>query len=235
MKLHFDKLNRLENEMHNILQQEIKQNSQLKSADAAKLCDVSTSKISKFVHKLGFINYRQYREFIISGELQPIKQQISELDRLSDYIKRFDYRKPRKLSKLISNYDRIVLYGFGPSLIAAEYFAYRLRINTNHDVVSTSDDFIVTSNFKKNTLLLIYTATGTFRSFEKIINICEMNNIAYLIICEEYNNLEYLENKNVLYLTDDTQENKQYAYDKTRTIWFIFIEEVISELQNLNT
>ncbi len=231
MTLHFDKLNSLEVDMHKILEHAINENPELKAAEAAALCQVSASKISKFVNKLGFNNYRQYRNYINLGELSPIKQQISELDRLSNYIKRFDQKKVRTLTKLINKHERIVLYGFGPSLIAAEYFAYRLRINTNLDVISTSDDFIVTSNFKKNTLLLIYTATGTFRSFEKIIEICIVHNIEYLIICEEQNNISYFENKKILYLTDDIQEKHHYAYDKTRTIWFIFIEEVISELQ----
>lgn len=231
MKLHFDKLNELENEIHSTLQTAVKNNPNLKSSEAAKLSGTSPSKISKFCQKLGFASYRQYRQYLVTGQLDEIKNNTTELERLTKYIKHFDQRKAKRVAKIINKYNRIALYGFGPSLIAAEYFAYRLRLNTNKDIIATSDDFIIASNIKKNTIIIIYTATGTYRSFEKIIQICEINNIDYLIICEENNQVSYFETVNVLYLTDDQQDKQVLAYDKTRTTWFIFIEEVITHLR----
>ena len=58
MKLQLDRLNELELEIHEKLIQESKNRSSLTITEAAELTDVSISKISKFVKKLGFNGYK---------------------------------------------------------------------------------------------------------------------------------------------------------------------------------
>lgn len=228
MKL--DKLNTLEKSIHEILTREIKNNNKLKIVDAALLCDVSPSKISKFITKLGFANYKQYRLYITGDQ---INYKSSELVRIKSYINTFNYKKVEKLATIINQSERILLHGIGPSLICVDYFAYRLQLNTKHNIQTSSDYFYLENNLYRNSLLIIYTTTGTFSSFENLITLCKKKHAKYIIICEEHNEIAYVENKNIIYLTNDNQENKQLAFEKTRTLWFIYIEEVISYLKTL--
>lgn len=232
MKYKLEKLNELELSIHLQLQQHLQTNPDLKIIEASNLCQVSPSKISKFCQKIGFSNYKQYKEFVQTGKIASNSSSF-ELERLSNYIKSFDNKKATKLARLITKHDRIILHGIGPSLIAVEYFAYRLRIHTKKDIITTSDDFFINTNINNKTLAIIYSVTGTFRSFKPIINTCEGKKTEYIIVCEEQSNQPDFTNKKVLFLTDSTQDMHQLAYEKTRTIWFIFIEEVISKIVSL--
>lgn len=227
MQYKFDNLNSLENEIHTVLYSEINSNPTLKIVDAAVIAAVSPSKISKFCQKLGFNNYKQYKEYILTGS---VTSSSPELERISMYIKKFDSRKAMKLARLITKYDRIILHGIGPSLIAVEYLAYRLRIHTTKDIITTSDDFFINTNINTNTLVVIYSVTGTFRSFNSILTTCSAKNTEYIVVCEENTNQKEFLNRNILYLTDTKQDLHPLAYEKTRTLWFIYIEEVISRL-----
>lgn len=51
-----------------------------------------------------------------------------------------------------------------------------------------------------------------------------------MLILEEYDNSLALDIDNIFYLTKYTQSNSLLAFEKTRTVFFIFIEEVISRL-----
>ncbi|MEH7748071.1 hypothetical protein V7659_24100, partial [Neobacillus drentensis] len=51
-----------------------------------------------------------------------------------------------------------------------------------------------------------------------------------LLILEEYDNSQTLQVDNIFYLTKSAQNGKLLPYEKTRTVFFIFIEEIIVKL-----
>ncbi len=230
-KINTSILNELETEIHQKLKNAIKDTPTLTIKTASEICNVSPSKISKFCKKIGFDNYKQYKLFISTGKLVNSNETSDELKRIENYCKTFDHKKSLKLAKLISKSKRVILLGMGPSLIAIEYFAYRLRIVSTVDVLTTSEQFFINNHVSNNSLIIIYTATGKFTSYASLIAFCEENNYSYIIVCEENNHLEQFSNKKVIYLTNTTQKDKILPYEKTRTLWFIYIEEVISALQ----
>lgn len=230
MQININNLNTLELNIHQQLQIAITNDNNLKITQAAEICQVSTSKISKFCQKIGFINYKQYKNYISTGKIIDDIRKTPELIRLEKYLKKFDQKKVDKLAKLINQHKRIILHGVGPSLIAVEYFAYRLRLNCTQDIITTSEEFFITNNINNSTLVIIYTATGSFKSFNQIINDCRRKDTQYIIICEENNHIRELKNAKIIYLTNTHQKEKEQAFEKTRTLWFIYLEEVITKL-----
>ena len=135
-------LNTLEKEIFNILMAQSKIESDIKINQAAELCSCSVSKISKFVKKLGFTNYKQYMNFLYGRDMNML-QSSSELSRIKKVIDDFDYNMVDEFIDLFDSHDRIVLFGYGPSLIVAQYFEYRLRITSNKFIISISDELSV--------------------------------------------------------------------------------------------
>ena len=73
-----------------------------------------------------------------------------------------------EMVQLIEDYERIVLFGYGPSLLCAQYIEYRLRTATNNIVVAVVDDVSAASMTDNKTLLIMFTVTGKYRNFTNI-------------------------------------------------------------------
>lgn len=69
MRIQLDRLNSLEVQIHEKLSEESKAKPNLTITEAAKITEVSPSKISKFVKKLGFSGYKEYFRFLTGKEL----------------------------------------------------------------------------------------------------------------------------------------------------------------------
>lgn len=231
--INVNKLNPLELSIHNKLSQLIKENENVKIVEAAEYCDVSSSKISKFVRKLGFDNFKQYKLFL-SGE-QITTQGVpksSELERLKHFIDNFDPALVEHFLSIFNQYNKIVLFGLGPSFICVEYFAYKLALLTGKSIsVAQSEDY-AGRLLDKETLLIVFSVTGKFSSFENLLHAVKASDANMLLILEEYNTSISLEIDNIFYLTDSSQDESLLPFEKTRTIFFIFIEEVIAKLMS---
>ncbi len=73
-------LNPLEKQIHEIFLRQQDFAANLRITQAAQLCQCFVSKISKFVKKLGFHNYKQYMGFLAGNELVSATR-INELQR----------------------------------------------------------------------------------------------------------------------------------------------------------
>lgn len=222
-------LNTLEKEIFNRLMAQSKVESDIKINQAAELCGCSVSKISKFVKKLGFTNYKQYVNFLYGREMNLI-QSSSELSRIKKVIDDFDYSMVDEFLDLFDSHDRIVLFGYGPSLIVAQYFEYRLRVSSSKFIISISDELSVESMVDDRTLLVIFTATGAFKSFEPIYNASKRKGGELLIIVEEYNTALFSSCDRIFWLSKFPQPTHLKPHEKSRTVFFIFIEEVIQKM-----
>lgn len=229
INIDFNKLNPLEKKINEALVALSKDVSEITINQAAEVCNCSVSKISKFVKKLGFINYKQYVDFLYGKE--PVLEKSSgELQRIKNFIDDFDISLVDEFIELMSSYEKIILFGYGPSFICTQYFEYKLRINTNKFVIAVPDEISVENLVDEKSLLVIFSATGKFRSFDKISEFTNKKNCEVLFIVEEYNASLFANYNKIFCLSKYPQPEDLKPYEKSRTVFFIFIEEVIQHL-----
>lgn len=229
INIDLNKLNTLERQINETIVTCSKENSNLKIAQAAEACNCSTSKISKFVKKLGFDNYKQYMSFLYGHEI-PQKGSSNELERIKNFLDDFDLSLVDEFIDLMNSYDKIILFGYGPSLICTQYFEYKLRLSTNKFVTSVPDETSIEGLIDDKSLLVIFSATGKFKSFEKIYNYCKSQNCKVVLVVEEYNTSILSNYDNIIMLTKTFQSSDFKPYEKSRIVFFIFIEEVIQHI-----
>jgi DNA-binding MurR/RpiR family transcriptional regulator len=229
INISFDKLNPLEQSINKKLQSYSSEVDSIKITQAAEYCGVSVSKISKFVKKLGFNNYKQYVDFLYGREIHE-NSHSTELSRLTKFIETFDESKVEDLKELIKHHDKIVLFGYGPSLICAQYFEYRLRTTTNKMIMAVADEISVASMVDENSLLIILTVTGTFHTFKDIYEATKKKGCDVAMVVEEYNTELFTQCDKIFWLSEFKQPDDLKPYEKSRTVFFIFLEEVIQRL-----
>ncbi|CAH0119933.1 hypothetical protein PAE9249_02442 [Paenibacillus sp. CECT 9249] len=233
ININVNKLNQLELSIHNKLSKMVEQNHNLKILEAADYCNVSPSKISKLVRKLGFENFKQYKLFfggqrIVSED----KKKSSELERLKNFLETFDPVLVDNFITIFKKFNRIVLFGLGPSFICVEYFAYKLALVSGKSIFVSQSETHAQHLVDEETLFIVFSVTGKFTSFENLFNTVKSYGTEVLLILEEYNNSLALEIDNIFYLTKSTQNENLLPFEKTRTVFFIFIEEVIARLMS---
>ena len=225
----FNTLNPLERQIHATLSEASQSTETIRIADAAHMCNCSVSKISKFVQKLGFANYKKYLDYLY-GRARPEAKQRGELERLGRFLEAFDQNKVREMANLIHKSNKLVLLGYGPSYFCAQYFEYKFKTCTNKNCIAVPDDLTASSIIDANTLLLVFTVTGAFKSFEEIHRETKRKGAEVALIIEEYNPSVLARHDRTFCLTDGHQPGNLKAYEKSRTVFFIFMEEVIREL-----
>ena len=219
-------LNPLEKNIHETLLAHRDAYDTIRISQAALLCDCSVSKISKFVKKLGFQNYKQYLSFLY-GNIVESKKQTAEIQRISAFLSTFDTSVVDDLYKLIENHKKIILFGYGPSLLCAQYFEYRFRNCTDKVTMAISDEVSLEKMVDDSTLLVIITETGLFHSFENIYANAKEKGCDVVIIAEEYNRQLFNQCDRIFWLSSSPQPAHLKPYEKSRTLFFIFLEEIV--------
>ncbi|THB75932.1 MAG: MurR/RpiR family transcriptional regulator [Desulfobacteraceae bacterium] len=222
-------LNPLEKHIHDQMVRHSKTMPAIRINQAAEFCQCSVSKISKFVKKLGFNNYRQYVDFLYGKEVTPAASS-DELKRLSSFIDTFDTAMIDELLSLIDSHDKIALFGYGPSLLCAQYFEYRFRNSSDKTTMAVSDEVTLKNMVDESTLLLIITGTGRFQSFQNIFDAVKKKGTKVVIIVEEYNTSLFSQCDKIFWLSSSPQPSHLKPYEKSRTLFFIFLEEIIQRL-----
>ncbi len=229
INIDLNNLNPLEKEIYTILNQKALTIPNIKITQAADFCNCSISKISKVTKKLGFKNYKQFMSFLYGEEIS-VSFTSNELNRLKQFIDDFDPKLVDDFIDLINKHERIILFGYGPSYIVAQYFEYKLHTLTNKYSIAMQDVISVTNMADNKSLLVIFTATGSFKSFEDIYINAKEKGCTVLVISEEYNPSLVNSCDNLFWLSKYNQPSELKPYEKSRTIFFIFIEEIIQKL-----
>lgn len=226
MNIDENHLNPLELQIHKQLSEFASTHGVVRIGQAAEKCGCSESKISKFVKKLGFDGYKQYMQFLQGNMIQ---QEVysSELSRVRQYIDSFDDSMVTELLELMESHSNIILFGYGPSFLCAQYFEYRLRIFSNKIIVALSDEISVASIADENTLLIIMTVTGAFQSFQTVCAESKKKGCDVVIVAEEYNTNLFGQCDRIFWLSKFPQPGNLTPYEKTRTVFFLFFEEII--------
>jgi DNA-binding MurR/RpiR family transcriptional regulator len=200
---------------------------------AADLCGCSVSKISKFARRLGFAGYKQFISYVLGKEIVQ-KESSPELQRIAGFLSRFDEALTDQVIAAINKHTKIILFGYGPSFYCLQYFEYKLQFTTNKTITATDDDLIVRSLIDKESLLLIFSVTGGFKSFTDIYRLALERKCETILILEEYRASMLQEYGKVLFLTESFQSDELQPYEKSRTVFFIFIEEIIRKILAAN-
>lgn len=227
-------LNPLEKRIHEQLMLLSKSKEQIRIHEAAELCQCSVSKISKYVKKLGFKNYKQYLDFLYGRELEHWKQS-DELKRVRTFIDEFDPAMINELLELIDMHKKVILFGYGPSMLCAQYFEYRFRNCSDKMVLAISDEVALHNLVDESTLLLILTETGRFHSFQNVYTASNTRGGTVAMIVEEYNTELFNQCDRIFWLSPNPQPAHLKPYEKSRTLFFIFLEEIIQKLLKRRT
>lgn len=220
------RLNNLEQTIHNKIMQASLEEKNLTITKAAQVCGCSISKISKFVQKLGFQNYKQYISWIYGEPVSPCDSS-DEIERLKLLLNNFDLKLVDQFIDQLRCYNKIILFGYGPSFICVQYFEYKLRIVTNKVVIAVPDDVSLCNLVDETSLLIVFSTTGVFKSFLPIYHQTKEKGGEFLLVIEEYNTGLLHDFDNILFLTTSTQSEDLRPYEKSRSLFFIFIEQVI--------
>ncbi|WP_157798178.1 MurR/RpiR family transcriptional regulator [Aeromonas cavernicola] len=224
-------LNKVEKRIFDTLRAQLAADPQryITITEAAQLCQVSSSKISKTVAKLGFASYKKCIAFYQGGQLStPVSvRQPSELDRVAQFIDSFDATIAEKTYQMMARHSKIIFYGLGPSFICAQYLVYKLQCLTSIPIFATSDAVTFKHYLDQESLLIILTTTGMFADFDQVINDAKQSGSSILMVLEEYNKQIYPEVSHKVFLTKQHQPNYLQPFEKTRTLFFIFFEEVL--------
>lgn len=231
IKVVTDNLTKLEKEVHAKLKEVVSTNKKLKIIEAAEICQVSPSKISKLVRKLGFHNFKQYILYFSGQEINLEKQNKSnEIERLIRFLENFDAEIIEDFVTIFQKYDKIILFGLGPSYISAEYFAYKLATVSDKNVTVTQSEDFAERLADENTLLIVLSVTGKFSSFDSLFKKAKENGSSIMLVLEEYVNTLGSVADYVFYLSEFNQDASLLPFEKTRTVFFIVIEEIINKL-----
>jgi DNA-binding MurR/RpiR family transcriptional regulator len=229
INLDLSTLNPLEKKIHKQMIRHSRTMPGIKINQAAELCQCSGSKISKFVKKLGFSSYRQYLDFLYGREIPPAAGS-DELGRVKSFIDTFDNGMVDDLLTLIDGHGKIIFFGYGPSLLCARYFEYRFHNCSDKPAMAVSDEVTLNNLVDDTTLLLILTETGRFKSFEPVYERAKRNGATVVILVEEYNTDLFNQCDNIFWLSRTAQPAHLKPYEKSRTLFFIFLEEIIQRL-----
>jgi len=235
MYLNLNNLNATEIAIHEKLPDVVKSDPNININRAAELCGVSISKISKYVKKLDFANFKQYKLFFSGGNISVNEREITnELKKIKKYVENFDWGLVDKFIQEFNKYDKIILFGLGPSFICMEYFAYKLDSVSDKKIFTTQEESRAKHLADENTLVFIFSVTGAFFTFEAFAHKLKEKEARVILVLEEFNSTVTKEIDNIFYLTKSIQNSNLKPYEKTRTVFFIFIEEVISKLMEKN-
>lgn len=199
-------------------------------AEAAAICGCSISGVSKAVRKAGFSGYKHFIRVLYSGE-QPREPGLDELDRLKRIIEEFDLSVVDEFASLINEHERIILFGYGPSLISAQYLEYKLRFCSGAFVTTAPDEVSARSLLEQASLLVIFTATGQYRPFGDLAREATAKGADVVVVSEEFNPQLLDICTRYFVLTRHVQPDTLKPHEKTRTVFFIFLEEVIRRIQ----
>ncbi len=223
------RLNPTERKIIDRLVAQAKRQPAFKIAEAAALCGCSISQVSKAIQKAGFGGYKNFIHGLYAGERLPAPA-LAELERLKRVIDDFDLAAIDEFAGLLSEHERIIFFGYGPSLISAQYFEYKLRFCFSAFVTTAPDEQSAKSMLEQSSLLVIFTTTGQYRSFKSLAGEAKKKGAEVVVVSEEFNP-RLLENcRRYLVLTRHKQADTLPPHEKTRTVFFIFFEQVIQRI-----
>ncbi len=227
------RLNPFDRKIIDQLMAHAKRHPAYKIKEAAQICGCSISQVSKAIKKAGFSGYKNFIRVLYSEE-QPRGPALEELERLKRVIDDLDIATVDEFVSLIDEHERIVFFGYGPSLISAQYLEYKLRFCSNTFVTTAADEQSAKSLLEQASLLVIFTTTGQYRSFKSLALEAKRKGTDVVVVSEEFNPVLMEHCNRYIVLTRHKQSDTLKPHEKTRTVFFIFFEQVTQTIQRRN-
>ena len=225
------KLNQLEQQVLRQLSAYAEHNPQPKIVEAADICGCSVSQVSKAIKKAGFRGYKQYIRYLYFGD-SPQEKPLGELDRLKRFLAEFDPALVDEIVEMLVAHKKILFFGYGPSYICAQYVEYKLRFCLPAVIQTPPDEASLRSMIDDSSLLIILTTTGQYRSFEEISKYAKARGSDVIVVSEEFNSTLMGSCDRYFSLCTQRQSSRLMPHEKTRTVFFIFFEQVVQKLLN---
>lgn len=223
------RLNPLEKNVLETLAGHAMSNPAPKIVEAAAICGCSVSHVSKAVKKAGFGGYKEYIHYLYFGD-RPRKEPLGEIERLKRVLDEFDVALVDEFVELVVSHEKIVFFGYGPSHICAQYVEYKLRFCIDAVVAVSPDETSLRSMVDENTLLVILTTTGQYRSFHDVSIYAQSRGTDVIVVSEEFNSVLMEDCQRYFVLSHHKQSDALEPYQKTRTVFFIFFEQVVQRI-----
>lgn len=210
--------------------------------EAAKTYKVSVASIQRFVKKVGYRGYTEFRlavEDINKQTPASVKSDKTNLWKIMNaYISTFQTLKDMNLEEIlfqlvkdIKKYNVIKALGIGNTALSAEQLVYSMY--SEDKFIEAVQDKIkidyLQSAMNKDYLLIIFSVTGSPETYKKIMETAKKKNIkTYLITMNQESPLIKLTPNNIILPSTNIKndDNTLYRVDN-RTILYSF-SEVIS-------
>ena len=166
----------------------------------------------------------------VSGKSEPKMPINEEFDRIRSFLESFDRGLVDYMVQQIMSYPRIILLGYGASYDALLYFESKLRILAHKNALTMQDDHSVINSLDENTLLMCFTLSGKYKSFDKVHAAAKEKGAYMMVVAEEYNLDVMRKYENVVLLTQTVQPYRWRFHEKSRIIFFILFEEVMRKI-----
>lgn len=142
--------------------------------ELSKYCFVSQATVSRFIKKMGYIDYNTFKEECINY-IEKIKsstdKNYTDINLLSDNLrllyKQINYSSINEVASIINSYDKVYISGLNYCYLMAQYF--QMECYPFGKFIKVIEDNEEIKNIDKDSLLLILTTSGTFFSANRII------------------------------------------------------------------
>lgn len=206
---------------------------ELSIIDIANEANVSKALVVKFCKKCGFTGFKELKYYI--ENTQNREQQSNDfIDNQELKINNFFQMirtNPQMIDQLVNGInqsDYVVMYGKGPSLGVAKYFAPRLSSVAKKPIIVQEDEQLMQLELRNKTnkcIIFLSASLKTGAILEKI-NIAQASTQNTFVISENINSEIYVKNQIIL-----DRQNPQYNYEqiRDRSLFFIYLELVVNK------
>ena len=188
-KLNDEKLTDVEKNIYQFMRSEWEFLPYMRIRDVAGKAHVSTTSILRYLKKIGYESFSEFK-MEVKKEIEQNHEVQDSLVLDFDILNRKNFNQDleyqiEKVSKKILASDDIVLFGIGTSGILGEYGARKL-VNIGLNAMSISDhSYPINSHFSsdKKTLLMVLSVSGqTKETVEMLLSISEKANVEKICI-----------------------------------------------------
>lgn len=142
--------------------------------EVSKKCFVSQATVSRFIKKLGYIDYNTFKEEC-SLYIENIKTRkddnYTDINLLGEDLKllykKINLNSIKKVASLISSYNKIYISGLNYCYLMAQYF--QMECYPFGKFIKVIEDNEEIKNIEEDSLLLILTTSGTFFNVNRVI------------------------------------------------------------------
>ena len=202
--------------------------------ELSKLCFVSQATVSRFIKKLGYIDYNAFKEeclIYIEHVKNNIDNNYTDINLLSQDFKllysKIHYIDIKNIALIINSYDKIYISGLNYCYLMAQYF--QMECHPFGKIVKVIEDNEEIQDIGSDTLLLILTTSGNYfnrnRIVKEYVGNCKGEKLV-ISIQNLDNRIKKLFNKHLILDIDIGVKNSRY-------VMMALLDNIIEELKNV--